>query len=431
MRRHWKRWSLSFLALFLASCGDFVLYDLYREPLEIQPSSISLYSDQSHDFTAKGGAKGYHFAIVSGGGSIDPASGAFTPPDIASDVVIEVVDGTGKSAQATAHVLGFRPLVITPAATTILMGTTCVLGHSGGKAPYSYMVSTGTGSVNAATGLFTAPLAGEDDWITLTDGNGDMALALVSILEPQALLVIPATTTLMQGASLQFAAAGGTSPYSFTKQSGAGSVTAGGLYTAPGGAGSAVIRVTDSVGSTSDASVTIVASGPLGLSATATSVEEGKTATFSAYGGTPGYTYSLSVSASGGSINAVTGLYGAGGNVGAGIDTVVVTDSTMATSSLGISVIPSAPTDLEALGSYGTPHEILLTWTDNSSSEDGFHIERKQGLGAFVLAGSVGPGITQFVDSGLTPNTGYLYRVKAFKGALESGPSNQAFDLSN
>jgi hypothetical protein len=57
--------------------------------------------------------------------------------------------------------------------------------------------------------------------------------------------------------SITFTANGGTGPYAFSKTSGTGTVTAGGLYTAPSQGGSAVIRVTDASNATSEAAVTI------------------------------------------------------------------------------------------------------------------------------------------------------------------------------
>ena len=91
----------------------------------------------------------------------------------------------------------------------------------------------------------------------------------------------------------------------------------------------------------------------------------------------------------------------------------------------------AAPSALAADGSYGNPHEIALVWSDNSSSEDGFVVERKSGAGSFLAVGYTGPNVTSFVDTGCTPNIGYTYRVMSYIGVLSSGYSNEAFDLPN
>ncbi len=75
----------------------------------------------------------------------------------------------------------------------------------------------------------------------------------------------------------------------------------------------------------------------------------------------------------------------------------------------------------------------MLTWTDNATGEDGFSIERKVSGGAYGEITTVGPNVTSFLDTGLTPNTPYSYRVRAYKlpGPVYSGYSNDDFDIPN
>jgi hypothetical protein len=432
MKGRIRCWVLAGIAILLASCGDFVIYDQFSEPLAILPASISLYSYESADFSAEGGAKGYRFAVLSGAGAVNSSTGVYTAPSVAGTDVVEVADAKGNSSRATIPVLGPKPIVISPAATSLVTGTACQFTASGGKPGYSFTVPVGNGSIDPSTGLFTAPLASETDTVLVVDADGNSATATVTVVEPLALLVMPAQATLMTGSSLQFGAVGGTPPYSFSRPSGSGSVTAAGLYSAPATSGSAMIRVTDSLAATSDAAVTVVSSGPLGLNATATSVEEGKTAGFSAYGGSPPYYYSLSPgSASGGSITALSGAYTAGPNVGNMIDTVIATDSTAMTVSLNVTVVPAAPSGSFADAAYGGPEDIGLSWYDTSSSEDGFNIYRKPMAGVYSLVGTVAADVVFWADTGLTPNQIYVYRIKAFKGALESNPSEEAWNQPN
>lgn len=80
-----------------------------------------------------------------------------------------------------------------------------------------------------------------------------------------------------------------------------------------------------------------------------------------------------------------------------------------------------APSNLNA--SAGVT-EINLSWTDNSSSEEGFKIERKASDGVFVSIATVAPNTTTFTDTGLQQSTSYTYRVKAFNSiAGESLPA--------
>jgi len=69
--------------------------------------------------------------------------------------------------------------------------------------------------------------------------------------------------------------------------------------------------------------------------------------------------------------------------------------------------------------------EIVLTWTDNSESEEGFIVERNDGSG-FVAVDTVSADITTYSDAGLLYGTEYKYRVAAFIGSLNSEYTNIA-----
>jgi subtilisin family serine protease len=75
----------------------------------------------------------------------------------------------------------------------------------------------------------------------------------------------------------------------------------------------------------------------------------------------------------------------------------------------------NAPTNLVAAAVSTT--QIALTWSDNSQTEDGYKIERKSQGGNFVELPPLGPNTTTFTDSGLSSNTTYTYRVRAFNTA--------------
>ena len=72
-------------------------------------------------------------------------------------------------------------------------------------------------------------------------------------------------------------------------------------------------------------------------------------------------------------------------------------------------LVPLHPTNL--IGTVTTATQINLSWTDNSTNEVGFKIERKTGTGVYAVVGITATDITTFSDNGLTPNTTYTYRV--------------------
>ena len=73
------------------------------------------------------------------------------------------------------------------------------------------------------------------------------------------LAIAPVSAALGPGDTQAFSATAGVPPYTFSLLSGAGSLV-GAVYTAPAGATTAVVRVTDALGATSDATVSVTVS---------------------------------------------------------------------------------------------------------------------------------------------------------------------------
>jgi len=89
-----------------------------------------------------------------------------------------------------------------------------------------------------------------------------------------------------------------------------------------------------------------------------------------------------------------------------------------------IRIAPNAPTDLTATAISQT--RIDLAWTDNSTGELGFRIERSLNGFNFTEIATVGPNVTTFSDQTVVGNTTYFYRVLAFNNFGSSDPSNVA-----
>jgi transcriptional regulator CtsR len=85
---------------------------------------------------------------------------------------------------------------------------------------------------------------------------------------------------------------------------------------------------------------------------------------------------------------------------------------------------PTAPGDLMA--SPVSSSRIDLTWQDNSDSETGFKIERKTGSGSYSQIATVGADVKSYSSSGLSANSTYYYRVRAYSAAGNSNYSNEA-----
>jgi hypothetical protein len=91
------------------------------------------------------------------------------------------------------------------------------------------------------------------------------------------------------------------------------------------------------------------------------------------------------------------------------------TSEVTVTTPLVQSLAPAAPSGLS--GSAPSPFDIDLAWSDNSSSETGFQIERKLAInGMWAHVATREAGSTTYRDSSLWSGTGYIYRVRAVNG---------------
>ena len=91
---------------------------------------------------------------------------------------------------------------------------------------------------------------------------------------------------------------------------------------------------------------------------------------------------------------------------------------------LALPIDPLPPTDLT--GSALSGREIALSWTDNTSDETGFKIERKTGInGTYSEIATVGANITSYNDTGCGDETTYYYKVRAYNEVGNSAYSNE------
>ena len=89
------------------------------------------------------------------------------------------------------------------------------------------------------------------------------------------------------------------------------------------------------------------------------------------------------------------------------------------------SSVPATPGSLDAQAQSSS--SILVTWSDNSSNEDGFTLQRSTSSGSgFSTVATLSVGKVLFTDTGLTSSTQYYYRIQAFNDAGSSAYTGQA-----
>jgi hypothetical protein len=85
---------------------------------------------------------------------------------------------------------------------------------------------------------------------------------------------------------------------------------------------------------------------------------------------------------------------------------------------------PTAPSDLTAAAR--TNRRVRLAWKDNAANEDSYRVEMSRTGQAFREIRSLPANTTSFLVTGLTPNTGYGFRIRAHGNDRFSAYSNRA-----
>ena len=296
--------------------------------------------------TPAGGAAPYTYAWTPTGGTNATATGLTI-----GTYTITVTDKNGCTATASVTITQPPLLTATISASTNILcnggtnGSATVTG-AGGTAPYTYLWNP-SGNTNAtATGLSAATYT-----VTITDNNGCTATASVTLTQPPLLTatISAQTNVLCNGAnngSATVTAAGGTPTYTYawTPVGGTNSIGTG------LSAGNYTVTVTDKNGCTATTSVTIT-QPPL-LTATISAQTNvlcnggnNGSATVTAAGGTPAYTYAWTPS--GGTNTNATGL-------SAGTYTITVTDNNGCTATASVTITQPTPITLTTTSTQST-----------------------------------------------------------------------------
>ena len=180
------------------------------------------------------------------------------------------------------------------------------------------------------------------------------------------------------------------------------SASPGSLTINQGGNGTSTITVNPVNGF--NGSVTLSASG----------LPSGVTASFNPTSATTTSTLTLTASptaTTGTSTVTITGVSGS------------LTHTTTISLTVAASGLPAAPSNLTATAGKKS---VTLNWTDNSSNETGFKIERSTDGVNFSQITTTGANVTSYKNVGLTGGTTYYYRVRATNATGDSAYSNTA-----
>jgi hypothetical protein len=343
----------------------------------VSPSSKHIVENTTQQYTASGGLAPYSWKLeVNGsGGSVD-SNGLYTAGGTAGSDSIQVKDALGQTANAA--VTTVAPLTVSPTSLNIDGLEALSFSHSGGYSPYTWKLETNNsgGSITSGGGYYAAGARAGVDVVQVSDSLGETATATVNVNAE--LTLSPATSTVAPGTTVDFFSGGGVPPLTWTIKSNnsGGSIDTSGVYTA-GATGNKTdtVKVTDSIGGTATATVSVL--GPVSISPSSKSLNTGASTTFTASGGSgTGQVWSISTDHSGGNITSA-GLYTAGATGGV-TDTISVVDSlgysATATATITQTFVISpvspptvAPRGTQSFTSAGGTGNTRWTLTTNSS----------------------------------------------------------------
>ncbi len=321
--------------------------------------------------TPSGGVGPYTFSWAPSGGNAATASGL-----IAGVYTVTVTDSHGCTTTATANIVNSGgPTANISTSTNI----SCFGGNNGnatvtltgGTGPFTYAWAPSGGNAATASGLSANTYT-----VTVTDANGCITTASVTLTQPTALTASATSSPdLCNGGntgSATVTASGGVGPYTYNwTPSGGTGTTANGLT-----AQSYTCTVTDANGCSTTAITTVTQ--PTALTSTQSQVNElcnggnNASATVNASGGTSPYSYAWAPS--GGNSATATGL-------SAGTYTCTITDANGCTITQPFTIIQ--------------PSAITLTTSFVQST-----CGNANGSATVVIAGGTGPYASAWAPSG-------------------------------
>ena len=155
-------------------------------PLSISPGVTYIPTNAGTTFTASGGTPPYTFAMVSGGGSINSSTGVYSAPNTAGSASVKVTDSAIPTpATSSASITIYNPFAIVPPSVIVYTNTQYTFSATGGVPPYAYSVTSGPGSIDSSTGVYTAPsLPASGITIQAADSIGNTSTSSVTVTSP-------------------------------------------------------------------------------------------------------------------------------------------------------------------------------------------------------------------------------------------------------
>ncbi|MCK5736013.1 MAG: hypothetical protein KAH21_06015, partial [Spirochaetaceae bacterium] len=180
-----------------------LIADPTLNPLSLIPSAVTLSTNDVYFFVSLGGIPPYTYKVTAGRGSIDPVTGKFNALGTAGSSTIEVKDAADYTDSADVTIR--EGLVIIPQTVSVPANNNVAFSASGGTAPFSFIMESGTGSIDTG-GFYTASGSTGIDKVRVTDNSGNSRIATVTITAPQPLNIFPSSFIILTDDNFSFSA---------------------------------------------------------------------------------------------------------------------------------------------------------------------------------------------------------------------------------
>lgn len=295
--------------------------------LGVTPNGGRVAVGQTLQLTASGGTAPYQW--TSGNNAVATISNNGLLTAVApGTTTITVQDANGLTAQSgTVDVFRDTAAAITiaPASLVLARSGQGQLNVTGGSSPYSWHSANPAIATVSNTGVVQALAAGKTV-VHVTDASGATATTNIEIRDVQ-VQTQSGSTSIAVGGTMQFSATGGTAPYQWSVSSPAiARINTNGVLTGLS-PGQVSVTATDTTGITATSPALTIAAVSSALQVRPQSVQIPARwwVRFSATGGQPPYSWSLSDTAAG-DIDGTTGWFRGSSSVGATAE-VTVTDA--------------------------------------------------------------------------------------------------------
>lgn len=310
--------------------------------------------NQSKTISGVGGLAPYTYEIVTGGGTLSGAN--YTAPGSAGSVTLKVKDALNQEVQKIVGI--HQVLSIVDNNFENVVNQNYQVQVTGGLTPYEYFITSGPGTISSI-GIHTSPTAGSVT-IKVIDALGqevDISGTIYSSLS-----ITPQNSTVVFFEPQIFQGVGGKLPYTYEKVSGVGVLT-GNEYLADQ-AGTAQIKVTDSLGQTFQTSITVNSNITISAGSCSYEVPETVSCFVGSTGGIGDRVYSTDV----GTINPSTGEFKGLciNNLGQSVVTVTDTQGNFKTLNLSYPCVYKGCSQILADG-LGTVSGLY--WLDNDTTQ--------------------------------------------------------------